>query len=277
MPLQIQPNYTSFVAQRTLSTNTRNNTDSLEKLASGLRINRAKDDASGLQISELLRSQIRSSQKALDNTQEGLNVLSIADGGYETITSNLQRIRELTVQAASDTNGPTQRTALKSEIDQLTDEINRVFETTRYNGIELFDYAGGLDPLMIQVGANGTSNDLLNIRPALGFELGFTTATLQVDTAANAQTSLNTLDTAMARLTEKRSILGGFMNRLEATANNLSISIENQSGAEARIRNTDVAKESAKQVSSALLQQASASLLTQANQVPGIARQLLAA
>jgi flagellin len=277
MPLYINANTSSISAQRHLGIAANSLSRSLEKLSSGFRINRANDDAAGLQISELLRTRIRGSQKALDNSQDGINVLNIADGAYETVQNSLQRVRELVVQGASDTNGTDQRNAIKSELDQLSSEIDRIIQTTSFNGKTLLD--GSQATYNLQVGANGTANDQINVAGVfannLSTNLRVDTGNLTVNTTTNAQATLNNLDTAIGTITSRRAVLGAFINRLQATSNNLSISIENQQAAEARVRNVDVAAESSKLVSSQILQQAASSILSQANQTPNIALQLL--
>ncbi|MBY0405749.1 MAG: flagellin FliC [Cyanobacteria bacterium] len=277
MPLYINANTSSISAQRHLGIAANSLSQSLEKLSSGFRINRANDDAAGLQISELLRTRIRGSQKALDNSQDGINVLNIADGAYETVQNSLQRVRELVVQGASDTNGTDQRNAIKSELDQLSSEIDRIIQTTTFNGKTLLD--GSQATYNLQVGANGTGNDQINVAGVfannLTTNLKVDTGNLTVNTTTNAQATLNNLDTAIGTITSRRAVLGAFINRLQATSNNLSISIENQQAAESRVRNVDVAAESSKLVSSQILQQAASSILSQANQTPNIALQLL--
>lgn len=277
MPIYINTNVSSLTAQRSLNFNNNLLSKSLEKLSTGFRINRANDDAAGLQISEILRTQIKGSQKALDNAQDGINVLNIADGAYNTISDSLQRVRELVVQASSDTNGTDQRNAIKSELDQLASEIDRIVRTTKFNGRTLLD--GSQSTYFLQVGANGTSNDQINVASVfannLTTNLAVDTSNLTVDSTTNAQLTLNHLDTAIGTITSRRATLGAFINRLEATTNNLAISIENQQAAEARVRNVDVASESSKLVASQILQQAAASILTQANQTPSLALNLL--
>jgi flagellin len=277
MPLYINTNVSSLTAQRSLNTNAVSLSKSLEKLSTGFRINRANDDAAGLQISELLRSSIRGSRKALDNAQDGINVLNIADGAYETITNSVQRVRELVVQASNDTNGTSQRDAIKSELDQLSSEIDRIINTTKFNGKTLLD--GTNSTYHLQVGDKGTSNDQISVGAVfsniLTSNLQIDTANLSVNTTTNAQATLNRLDTAIGTITSRRATLGAFINRLEATVSNLSISIENQQAAEARVRNVDVAAESSKLVSNQILQQAAASILSQANQTPSLALSLL--
>jgi flagellin len=277
MPVYINTNVATLTAQRSLNNNVNILNKSLEKLSTGFRINRANDDAAGLQISELLRAQIRGSQKAMDNTQDGINVLNIADGAYNTITDSMQRIRELVVQGANDTNGADQRNAIKSELDQLSSEIDRIINTTKFNGKTLLN--GSESTYQIQVGANGTGNDLINVGSIfannLTANLNVDVANLSVNSTTNAHSTLNKLDSAIGTITSRRATLGAFINRLEATTSNLAISIENQQSAEARLRNVDVAAESARLVSSQILQQAAASILSQANQSPTLALSLL--
>jgi flagellin len=277
MPVYINANVSSIIAQRSLNTNTTSLNKSLERLSTGYRINRSGDDAAGLQISELLRTQIRANAKAIDNVQDGINVLNIADGTYDTITNSLQRIRELAIQGASDVNGSDQRNAIKSEIDQLSSEIDRIINTTKFNGITLLD--GSRSTFFIQVGAGGTSNDAINVSAVfannLTSNLNVDTSNLSVNTTTNAQLTLNRIETAIGTLVVRRATIGAFVNRLEATANNLQISNENQSAAEARIRNVDVAKESTTLASSQILQQAATAILSQANQLPSLALKLI--
>ncbi len=281
MPLVINTNVTSLNAQRNLTNNTHNLSKSLEKLASGYRINRASDDAAGLQISENLRSQIRGSKKALDNTQDGINMLNIVDGAYQTIQNNLQRIRELSVQGANDTNATAQRTAINQEIDALRADIDRIANSTLFNNVPLIANAGVPANYVIQVGPNATINDEIDIVSALGDATtgagGLNLAAASGTNVDNAtyQTYITNVDNAMTALNTARAGVGAFANRLEASAENLSISIENLSAAESRIRNVDVASESAEMIRNQILQQSSAAILSQANQAPSLALQLL--
>ncbi|MEB3285899.1 MAG: flagellin [Vampirovibrionales bacterium] len=280
MPLAINTNTMSINAQRHLTNNTNMLSKSLEKLASGYRINRAGDDAAGLQLSENLRAQIRGSQKAYDNVQDGINVLNIADGSMDTITNNLQRMRELAVQAANDTYSSAQRDAITTEMDALRDDIDRIAEASMFNGVSLL---GATPPgsYNIQLGANDSATvDALDIGGALD---DMTTTGLAIATSANtyitshatAQDYIGTIDSALTTLNTNRAALGAFVNRLEGAASNLLNSIENQSSAESRIRNVDVAAESANMTRNQILQQASATVLSQANQAPSLALRLL--
>lgn len=282
MPLIINTNTSSMNAQRHLGVNTSALAKSMEKLSSGYRINRAGDDAAGLQISENLRSQIRGSKKALDNVQDGINVLNIAEGGLAVITENLQRMRELAVQAANDTYSAQQRTAVEGELDQLALEITRISDSVEFNGVNLLD--GSNANFVIQVGANENANDELDIATAGAANpfgdidaaaLGVDDAAILVTSNADSQTSIGLIDTALDTVNTRRSIIGALTNRLESASQNLQIGIENLSASESRVRNVDVANESAELVRNQILQQASAAMLSQANQGPGLALQLL--
>jgi len=281
MPLVVNTNVISMTSQRHLGINTNMLNKSLEKLASGYRINRAGDDAAGLMISETLRTQIRGSKKALDNVQDGLNMLNIADGAFQTIQDSIQRIRELTVQAANDTYATAQRSAIAGEIDQLQTDIDRIANSVQFNGVQLLSATAPAN-FFLQVGANSSATlDRIDIIGALGDTTATTGLALPlagnttVDTHANAQTYLGVIDTALSTLGTKRATLGAMVNRLEAAGANLGIAIENFSASESRLRNVDVAAETAEMTRNQILQQASATVLTQANQVPQLALQLI--
>jgi flagellin len=288
MPLIINTNVSSMNAQRYLGNNTSALQKTMEKLSSGYRINRAGDDAAGLQLSENLRAQIRGSQKALDNTQDGINVLNLADGAMQTMTDNLQRIRELAIQAGNDTYNDTQRLAIQGEIVQLLADIDRIAASTKFNGVPLFPTAA--TSFILQVGANNTAGvDTIDVGSALGDAqanaLGITSwngTALAINMAVNgsaggnvARTFIGQVDAAIQTINTRRGNLGAFVNRLEGAANNLSISVENLSASESRIRNVDVAKESSNLTRNQILQQASNTILSQANQAPQLAIQLL--
>lgn len=281
MTVVVNTNVMSINAQRHLKFNTMQLSRTMERLASGYRINRAGDDAAGLFVSENLRTQIRGSKKALDNTQDGINMLNIADSAFQTISDNLQRMRELVVQAGNETYSQAQRTALNLEIDQLRADIDRISSTTQFNGVVLLSTAPA--SYNLQVGPNGTANDVISILSALGDTRATNAAGLNITTAAStnittnatAQTYLNTIDAALVILNTRRANLGAVVNRLEGTARNLSNSIENMSAAESRIRDTDIAAESAEMTRYQILQQSSAAILAQANQGTSIALKVL--
>jgi flagellin len=280
MSLVVNTNVASINAQRYLSNNTKGLNTVLEKLSSGFRINRAGDDAAGLQISETLRTQIRGSKKALDNVQDGASLLNIADAAQGIIQDNLQRIRELTVQAANDTNATAQRSAIAAEIDARIADIDRIANSTLFNGVNLLNELSPVN-FRIQVGPNNSStNDIVDLVSALGdtratASTGLNLTLANVSSNAAAQAYLGIIDTALTNLNSKRAILGSISNRLESAINSLTVSIENLSGAESRIRNSDVAEETANLTRFQILQQSAANILKQSNQAPQIALSLL--
>lgn len=277
MPLVINTNIASLNAQRSLTSNTNSLSRNLEKLASGFRINRAADDAAGLQISEGLRSQIRGVSQAINNAQDGVNLLAVAEGTLGVIQDNLQRIRELTVQGANDTNGSTQLDAIKTEINARLDDIDRIAQATSFNDKKLLD--GSIaSSFRIQVGANASSSlDTLDIASGLQdtqvSTLGLASASFTNN--SSALTFLSLVDDALNTVSSRRATIGALQNQLESGINNLSITKENFESAESRIRNVDVAKESADLTRNQILQQAASTILAQANQAPQLALSLL--
>ena len=275
MPLIVNTNVGAMNAQRYLGNNTNALGRSMEKLASGYRINRAGDDAAGLQVSEKLRAQMRGSQKALDNVQDGINMLNIADGTMQSITDAVQRMRELAVQAANDTYSTAQRSAMQTEIDSLASGITQMAEAAEFNGISLLN---GSASVTLQITANeGGNADDLDISSALTdvTSSGLSLSSVSIDSHSAAQTAISTLDDAIDTLNEARGKLGAFTNRLEYAAQNLATNIENTSASESRVRNVDVAQESSNLARNQILQQAASSMLAQANQSPQIALNLL--
>lgn len=280
MALYINTNISSLQAQRYLAQNTLAVNKYMEQLSSGYRINHAGDDAAGLTISEGLQTQINGSQQASQNVQDGMNVLNIADGAYQVIENNIQRIRELTVQAGSDTNGTSQRTAINNEINVLRADIDRIANATQFNGINLIGSTTTLTSFVLQVGPNApAATNTINIFSALGDGstdaggLNLGAAAIVDNTSAMAY--LGTIDTALSALNAKRATLGALSNQLQSASQFLSIDIQNLTASNARIQDVDVAAASAELTQNQILQQASASILAQANQAPQIALQLL--
>ena len=286
MGLVINTNVSSLVAQRNLTNNATKVRSSFEKLASGLRINRAADDAAGLSISETLKTQITGNQKAVANAQDGVNILQIAEGALSVISDNLQRIRELTVQAANDTNATVERTSIASEIAERMKDINRIALSTRGSNVHLLD--GSMTTFNLQIGANSDiTTNVLDIGPVMGNatceSLGFSTNISLISTCAggalqsggSCRTLLTDIDDAITSVSEKRSHLGALQNRLDSTIESLSISIENLKSTNSRIRDLDIASESAKMTQNQILQQSALSILAQANQSPQLALKLL--
>ena len=276
MGMRINTNVASLAAQRTLRVNNRSMNDNLRRLSSGERITKASDDAAGLAISENLKAKIRGGRQAKRNANDGISMVQVAEGGLSEISNLVIRLRELAVQAASDTIGDTERGFSNNEFQNLKDEIDRIARASEFNGIKLLDGTGGL--LEFQIGVNNDpildrlSFDGVNNAATLQ-ALGLTAETVQ--TKQGAQTSLERLDDALIRINGIRANLGATQNRLSSTINNLSISDENLSTAKSRIRDVDVAMESADLARNNILVQSGMSVLAQANQVPQMALKLL--
>lgn len=276
MGLRVNTNVASINAQRNLRGTRMNLDKTLERLASGYRINKAGDDAAGLAISEALRAQIRGFSQALRNTQDGISMIQVAEGGLNEVSSILIRLRELGVQAASDTVGPVERQFLNVEYEQLLQEIDRIADATEFNGTPLlngtgaiFDFQIGIrnDPTIDRITFDDSKAD--SNTAALGINL------TSVADKASAQNSLAAVDKAITNVSAMRADFGAIQNRLSSTINNLAISIENVSAANSRIRDADVAEESAELTRNNVLMQAGTSVLAQANQSTAAAVQLL--
>ena len=238
---------------------------STEKLSSGYKINRAGDDAAGLSISEKMRSQIRGLNKASDNAQDGISLIQVAEGALNETHSILQRMNELATQAANDTNTTDDRGAIKAEMDQLYDEIDRIRSTTQFNTMNLLD--GNFQNKNLQVGALSGQNITISISNMEAKEiLGVEKAALKVSSNGSAGTSMTKIQDAIKAVSDQRSNLGALQNRLEHTINNLDTTSENTSSAESRIRDTDMAEEMVQYSKNNILSQAGQSMLAQANQ-----------
>lgn len=272
MAITVNTNVASLNAQRNLNVSSNALNKSLERLSSGLRINRAGDDAAGLAISENMRASIRSMNQAMRNANDGVSMLQVAEGALNETANILVRMRELATQSASGTVGSDQRTAINSEFTKLAAEIDRIASVTEFNGTKLLD--GSKTSVDLQIGAKNTGNDKLTIslKAAAAASIG---ATGSVSTQAGAQAALDALDTAINSVSSQRGDLGSYMNRLQSTINNLQVAVENTSAAESRIRDVDVASETAAMTRSQVLVQAGTSILAQANQTPQAALSLL--
>ena len=283
--MRINHNIAALNTYRQLNTANGAQSKSMEKLSSGLRINRAGDDAAGLAISEKMRGQIRGLDMASKNAQDGISLIQTGEGALNETHSILQRMRELAVQAANDTNDDdTDRAAIQDEVDQLAREITRISETTEFNGKKLLngDFASsGGAALTFHIGANKDQNVTLNISKMDAETLGVGTGDsksgtgIKVDTQTDANTAIETINNAIKTVATERSNLGAMQNRLEHTINNLSTSSENLSAAESRIRDVDMAKEMMEQTKNSILSQAAQAMLAQANQQPQGVLQLL--
>lgn len=278
MSIVVNNNVASLIAQRNLNKNTDSLIKSMEKLSSGYRINRAADDAAGLSISENLRAQIRGNKQAINNVQDGINLLQIAESGFSVINENIQRIRELCIQAANETNGTVEKNAILAEIEARLADIDRISQSTSFNNITLLD--GKMTSVTLQIGAGASTINTLDLSDILvnsnASSLGVTLDTNGADwTSDNIRSYLVSLNGALNSITGRRSQLGAYQNRLESALENLNIMTENLENSESRIRNLDIAEETANMTKFQILQQASASVLAQANRLPQIALMLL--
>jgi len=274
MALVVNNNIASLNAQRNLGVSSAQLEGSVARLSSGLRITRAADDAAGLGISETLRAQIRSINQAVRNANDGISLLAIADGGAEGIGNLLGRLRELAEQSASGILGSNERSFLDQEFVALRSEIDRISTVTEFNGVKLLSGTTN-DSLSIQIGFRSSANDTLAI--ALNdLNVGALNLTsTNVSTSGNALDALSNIDSAISAVASARANIGSLQNRIDAAVGNLQVAGENITAAESRIRDADIAFESAKFVRNQILVQAGTSILAQANTLPQQALALL--
>ena len=281
MALTIMTNVASLNAQRNLGMSQNSLNTSMERLSSGLRINSAKDDAAGLAISNRMTSQIRGLNQAVRNANDGISLAQVAEGAMGEITNMLQRMRELAIQSANDTNSVEDRASLAAEATQLTAEIGRIAATTSFNGSVLLNGSGG--SRIFQVGADGTADNQITVSlDSLDMTIsGLTIATVASGiggsgaTASTAVGTLSDLDAAITLVDSGRATLGAVQSRFESTIANLSNISENMSAARSRILDADIAQETSNMTKYNILQQAGVSILAQANQQPQLALSLL--
>lgn len=259
----VQHNLSAMNTNRQLNTVSGAQAKSTEKLSSGYRINRAGDDAAGLTISEKMRSQIKSLDKASSNAQDGISLIQTAEGALSETHSILQRMNELATQAANDTNTSTDRNAVSAEISQLTSEIDRIQSTTQFNKTSLLK--GDFTGKNLQVGALAGQKIEISIKDMSSTGLGLTSTNLDVASFSKAGTAMTAITSAIEKVSIQRSTLGALQNRLEHTINNLDTTSENTQAAESRIRDVDMAKEMVNYSKNNILTQAGQSMLSQAN------------
>lgn len=272
----INHNMMSMNAHRAMGVNAGGMSKSVEKLSTGQRVNRAADDAAGLYISEKMRSQIRGLNQASRNALDGVSMVQTAEGALDEVHAMLQRMRELVVQGANDTNKTEDRDAIKAEISQLGQEIDAIAVKTQFNKQNLLD--GNMSAgKKLHVGANQAQNLTISIIRMAGSVIGIGDGASAVDVASYgvASDSLANVDAAIAKVSDQRSKLGALQNRLEHTIRNLDNAAENTQASESRIRDTDMAKEMSKFTKDNILTQASQAMLAQANQLPQQVLQLL--
>jgi flagellin len=266
MGLRINTNVSSITAQNALKKSSSAQQDSLAKMSSGSRITKASDDAAGMAISEKLKSQIRSTQQANRNANDGVSMIQVAEGGLDEVQNILTRLRELSIQSASDTVGDEERKMTDVEYQNLKQEAQRISEVTKFNGVSLLNGEG--EDLDIQVGLNNDSfQDRITYKTgsiSSGLEsLGI--ADIEAASKEGAQGSLESLDGAISMVSGQRAELGALQNRLQSTSRNLETSNENLSAANSRIRDVDYASETAKMAKNNILSSAGTAVLAQAN------------
>ena len=274
MGMRISTNLASISAQRQLSKQSERNSHALEALSSGSRIVHAADDAAGLAISENIRGQVRGMSMAKQNASNAISLVQVSEGGLNEISNILVRLRELSVQAASDNVGEEERGYIDQEAQQLVAESDRIAKTTRFGKRNLLDGSG--DELEFQVGVFGDDDNVIkyNLKAdATNSSLGI--SGLGLDSKGGARSALNTLDEAMNKVGKMRADFGAVQSRLSTTVSNLDIQNENLSAANSRIRDADIAHETAEMASSNILQQAAVSVMAQANAQPAQALRLI--
>lgn len=293
MGMRIRTNVAALKSQRTLSGTNDALQGNMERLSSGFRINKAADDAAGLAISDSLNAKIRSMDQAKRNANDGVSLIQVAEGSMNEITNILVRLRELATQASSDTIGNLERSYTNKEYIQLVDEIDRISQSTEFNGLKLLQGADGNNgtaELVVHVGAGDgavpntdTINidiDSIKVNAAEILGLGRESEVGPLDPAGDftrevAAEKLQTIDTALQKMAENRATLGAKQSRLGSTINNLGIQIENTSTSKSRIKDVDFAAETASFTQNRILGQAGASVLAQANSAPELVLQLL--
>lgn len=308
MGLYVNTNLNSLIAQRSLNSSTSNLQSAITRLSTGLRVNHAGDDAAGLCVAQGLETLIRGNSRAKLNIQDGLNMMYIAEGGMDGVTEDLQRIRELCLQVANEVYSPAQKQTLMNEIQQRLEDIDVIANTTSFNGLVLTNGSITQKKLTLQSGSGSDGiNNSIDIKPALtnmltsvlGVKLNIvgideTTTDVSVGsmtysgagatgTAVNGsnwnsdlvRSYIEKLDAAINLIAENRSALGAYQNRLNSASENLTVMNENYSQSKSQIMDADMAEESANMVKYQVLQQTSAAMLSQANQIPSIAVQLL--
>ncbi len=273
MGIRINTNVSSINTQRHLANSTRNFGKSMEKLSSGMRINRAGDDAAGLAISEGLKSDIRALNQAARNGADGISLIQTAEGSMDEVSNILLRMKELAEQSLNGTLSDTDRGYLHAEYTALTAEIDRISEAGEFNGVKLLNGSGGI--INIQVGIGTSSSDTVAIDLGTSRDSATLGVTSGIDTTTNATATMGEIDAAIETVVGARGDFGAIQNRLETSIRNINMTSENLSAANSRIRDVDVAYESSRMTSFQILQQAGVSMLAQANMTTGLAMSLL--
>ena len=278
MALRINYNLAASVAQRSLGASQDNYAKQAERLATGLRINKAGDDAAGMAVSERLKNQVRGLNQAARNAQDGISMIQTAEGAMGEAHNILARMRELAIQSSNDTLTSTDRTNLQVEFSALYSEIDRIATATQFNGTAIL--TGGSTSLSLQIGANNGNTVTLNVTPSSGFQptrldASFTGAGASITTQSLASATITVLDSAVNAVSTARASLGAMQSRLESAGRSIAVASENAAAANSRIADADIAGSMSELVRAQILQQAGISVLAQANQAPSLVLQLL--
>jgi flagellin len=275
LSLRIYNNVEAMNAHRQLQVNSTSLSRTMERLSSGLRINRAADDAAGLAVSEQMRTKIRGMQVAARNAQDGVSLVQVADGALSGVNDMLQRMRDLAVQAANGTFTDTQRANLDAELQALMSEVNRVSSDTDFNGIKILSgsVSTAASAVTLQVGADASQSIAFTIATMNTTQLGV--SGIAISTANSASAAIASIDAAIVTVNQARANMGAVQNRLEQTINRLKLTAENLQAAESRIRDADMAAEMIEMTKRQILQQSGTAMLAQANQLPQSVLQLL--
>ena len=274
MGLRVNTNIASINAQRNTAQVTARLAHNYQRLSTGLRISTAADDAAGLAISERLRSQVRSLGQASRNANDGISLVQVGEGALNEVSNILVRLRELAIQSANGSSSTADKNTIKEEFDSLVNEVNRIAQSTEFNGIKLLD--GSASSVSFQIGFGTTSGiDTLAVSLSAALSTSLALNSLDIGSAGSTTTAITNIDAAINTISSLRGSLGAAQNRLGSTINNLGVQVENLSAAESRIRDVDIAYETAQLTRNNILQSAAISVLSQANSQPQSALQLL--
>ena len=285
MALKIFNNPSSINAQRLLAANSERLAKSVERISSGVRINKASDDAAGLAVSEALRSDIRAMRQAMRNANDGISMINVTEGALNEQSSILIRLRELASQSSTGTVGSTERQTIQLEFNSLRNEVDRITQSTTFNGQGLIDgaLASGINSanqVVLQIGINSNANSQINLNEEMNLSAITSTAlsiqNLSLTSIDSALTALASLNTAISSVAQGRGKVGAVQNRLTRTINNLGVTIENLQAAESSIRDADIAEEIAELTRNQILVQSATAMVGQANMIPQSILQLLA-
>lgn len=282
MGIVIQTNVPSLIAQNNMTSATSKMNQAMERMTTGYKINSAKDDAAGLYVATSLDKNIRGSKVAQQNVQMGNDMISVAEGDLSSIQDNLMRIRDLTLTAANSIYDDESVAAIKAEVEARVAEINRVASVSEYNGKSLLSETAPTS-VKLQVGANSSENDVIEVTgvfgdsqaSTLGVAVGSIATAFTVDSTDNLHDFLDSVDTALVAIQTKRTAIGAIQNRLDSAAASLTTTIENLSSSKSTIMDADIAAESSEYINAQIMQQASVSLLAQANSAPQVALSLI--